>query len=126
AVTGQGQEAGRDIVMKLLVAFDQGASVVFFALPYEAQGLPAGAEYLARVHSAIPAGMGRVPPENRIAFEDASGAAVAGVRAVCFYDPDAGLSAVGYWTTPGGPPAPKRAMARITARQLGQPVVYDA
>src|SRR5262245_10532800 len=92
AVAGEGPEAGRDILMKMLTAFDKGASVIFFALPYNAQGLPAGGEFLVRSHSAVPSGMGRVPPENRIAFEDASGAPVPGVRAVCFYDPAAGLS----------------------------------
>lgn len=125
AVSGEGQEAGRDIVMKMLEAFDQGASVVFFALPYGPQGVPTGAEFLVRSHSAIPAGMGRVPSENRVAFEDASGAPVAGVRSVCFYDPDQGLSAIAFWTPPGAAVPPKPVFAHLTARQVGPPIVYD-
>jgi len=125
AITGEGQEAGHDLLMKVLEAFEKGAAVVFFALPYGAQGLPEGAEYIARTHSAIPAGMGLVPSENRIAFEDASGAPVTGVRSVCFYDPDAGLSAIAFWTEGNSAATGSTAFARITARQLGQPIVYD-
>lgn len=122
-VQGTGEDAGREMVRKLLVAFDRGAGLVTFALPFGVGGTSLGAEYLVRCHSTLGAGFGHVPSSDRITFLDGSGTPLVGVRAVAFYNTEKAIAVTGYWAETAGP-GPV-AIVRISARRPGPPVLYD-
>lgn len=122
-ITVSGAETGRSLLRSLLTVFDHGATAAFFALPYSEMGFPNGADVLARAHSALPAGMGRVPSSDRIEFLDPAGQVLTNVQMASFYNPETGLSVTGYWTEDAASPA--NVTARLTARRPGPPMIYD-
>ena len=122
-VSGAEEEAGRDMLHKLLVGLEHGVGLVTFALPYGTGGAPLGGEFLVRAHSAIGKGFGRVPSSDRIAFVDSAGGSLASVRTVSFYNTEEGIAVNGYWADTAG--APQTATARLSARRPGPPTLYD-